>query len=201
MNGIDLGRAAAASQALLSASLSDGASWDVPVPGLRWTVAETAAHLADVLLAFATDLAAGPRELRRDGPCVSPETDPADLVASVGAHATVLAAVVDASGPEARGWHPLGLADPDGFAAMGCDELLVHTDDAARGLGRVFTPPAGLAEAVLRRLFPWAPAGGDPWATLRWANGRAELPGHGRLEPWRWHCAPLDEWDGRAPSV
>jgi hypothetical protein len=30
-------------------------------------------------------------------------------------------------------------------------------------------------ERVLARLFPWAPAAGDAWQALRWANGRAPL--------------------------
>jgi hypothetical protein len=39
-----------------------------------------------------------------------------------------------------------------------------------------------------------------PWSALLWANGRTDLPGQRRQVPWRWHCAPLDEWDGRNPS-
>ncbi|MBK1786816.1 hypothetical protein [Prauserella cavernicola] len=99
-----------------------------------------------------------------------------------------------------RGWHPWGNADASGFAAMACDELLVHTDDVARGLGVPFAPRLELVDATLRRLFPWAPEGQDPWQTLLWANGRAALPGHPRLEKWRWHCAPLSEWDGHTPG-
>jgi hypothetical protein len=91
------------------------------------------------------------------------------------------------------------MSDPSGFAAMGCDEMLVHTADAARGLGLPFTPTPGISEATVRRLFPWAPTGADPWHTLLWANGRADLPGEERQTGWRWHCAPLEEWDGRNP--
>jgi hypothetical protein len=108
--------------------------------------------------------------------------------------------VVDATPPGTRGWHPFGLADASGFAAMACDELLVHSDDAARGLGVPFAPPDELAEATLRRLFPWAPDGVEPWPGLRWANGRADLPGQPRQVDWRWHCAPLEEWDGLNPA-
>jgi hypothetical protein len=86
-----------------------------------------------------------------------------------------------------------------GFAAMACDELLVHTDDAARGLGVPFTPPDGLVLATLTRLFPWAP-GTDPWPALLWCNGRVALPGLPRQSRWAWHCAPLEEWDGLNPA-
>lgn len=82
---------------------------------------------------------------------------------------------------------------------MACDELLVHTADAAEGLGAVFQPDPALAAATLRRLFPWAPTDLAPWPALLWANGRLELPGKPRLTRWRWHCAPLAEWDGVAP--
>ena len=50
---------------------------------------------------------------------------------------------------------------------------------------------------AIRRLFPWAPTDVDPWSALRWATGRLDLPGHGRLGPdWAWQAAPLSEWDG-----
>jgi hypothetical protein len=83
---------------------------------------------------------------------------------------------------------------------MACDELLVHTDDTARGLGVPFAPPTPLVRATLERLFPWAPAGADPWPALLWSNGRVALPGHPRQARWRWHCTPLEEWDGVNPA-
>ena len=52
---------------------------------------------------------------------------------------------------------------------MACDELLIHTDDAGRGLGLVFTPDAALCARVLAHLFPEAP--GD----VRGALGRAAM--------------------------
>jgi len=122
-----------------------------------------------------------------------------DRILTFEAMANALGHVVDGTPPGTRGFHPFGMADASGFAAMGCDEMLVHTDDAARGLGTTFRPDDELAERTLRRLFPWAPEGDDPWATLRWANGRQSLGGKPRLEHWWWHCAPLDEWTGNAP--
>jgi uncharacterized protein (TIGR03083 family) len=189
--------AAAASQALLGAAA--GQDWTRRIPEMDWTVAQAVAHMVERVLWYATDLAAGPRELSTMDLRVRPETPPPDLVATVGSFATVLARVVDATPPGTRGWHPYGLADASGFAAMACDELLVHTDDAARGLGVPFTPPHGLVRATLARLFPWAPDA-DPWPALLWCNGRVALPGVARQDRWAWHCAPLEEWDGLNPA-
>ena len=76
---------------------------------------------------------------------------------------------------------------------MGVLELLVHTDDAARGLGIGFEPDAHLAHRVLHRLFPATPRGSRSWPTLRWATGRCALDAdHPRLQEWRWHSAPPD---------
>jgi uncharacterized protein (TIGR03083 family) len=197
MDGGTVVQAAGECQALLGAAADR--DWALPVPGMDWTVAETVAHIAEGLVWYATDLAAGPRELSVMDLRVRPETAPADLVAALGSFATVLARVVDGAPPSARGWHPAGLADASGFAAIACDELLVHTGDAARGLELPFTPSPELSRATLRRLFPWAPHDTDPWQALLWANGRADLPGQERQTGWRWHCAPLAEWDGTNP--
>ncbi len=84
---------------------------------------------------------------------------------------------------------------------MACDEILVHGDDAARGLGVRFEPDRQLAARVVARLFPWHSLGpdDDPWQTLLWANGRVDLEGRPHQGRWRWHCEPLSEWDGSAP--
>jgi hypothetical protein len=73
---------------------------------------------------------------------------------------------------------------------MGVVETLVHTHDLAEGLGLSWTPPAGLCSRVLARLFPDAPGTTDPWLTLLWATGRAELPGRPRLSTWQWQGTP-----------
>jgi hypothetical protein len=41
----------------------------------------------------------------------------------------------------------------------------------------------------------------DPWRLLLWANGRIALGERPRLQRWRWHCAPLSEWDGQPPDT
>lgn len=164
--------------------------WTAAVPGMEWTVAQTVAHVSDCLLWYATDLAGGPTELSTAQVGVRPDSSPADLVRTLRSFAKVLAAVVDASPGAARGWHPWGLADAAGFAGMGCDEMLVHTHDAARGLGCEFALPPEPARKVLVRMFPEAPADRDPALALLWANGRVALDGLPKRTGWRWHCAP-----------
>jgi len=63
--------------------------------------------------------------------------DRADTIAALAEH---LAQVIKASPPDARAWHHHGMADPAGFAAMACDELLVHGHDMAEGFGDGFEP-------------------------------------------------------------
>jgi uncharacterized protein (TIGR03083 family) len=194
MRSDDVRAAAAACTGLLAGAV--GRDWSVPAGELEMSVAEVVAHVGESLLFYAADLVGG-RELN-DALVVRVRADraPAALLALVRTGATVLAATVEECDEEVRGYHPAGAADASGFAAMACDELLIHTDDAARGLGLAFEPDAHLAGHVVRRLFPWAPHGERSWPTLRWANGRAPLGDRPRLTSWQWHCAPLDEWDG-----
>jgi uncharacterized protein (TIGR03083 family) len=199
MDGSNLMQAARSSASFLGSAADR--DWTTPIPGMDWSVAVAVAHISETLLWYATDLSAGPRELSTMDLRVRPESATADLVATVEAFSTALAQVVDGVPPGQRGWHPDGRADASGFAAMGCDELLVHTWDAGRGLGLDFRPPSALSDMVLRRLFPWAPEDTEPWPTLLWANGRVELDGWPRQTEWRWHCAPLSEWDGQTHGV
>jgi len=177
-----------------------GADWSTPAGDLAWSARATLEHLPDVLTWYAAQLATRARGDLPGPRHGDPSLTVGDLLTVTVTTATVLAEVVVAAKPSARAWHMLGSADPEGWAAMGCDELLIHADDIARGFGAAFQPPAELCERVLRRLFPWAPAGVDPWQGLRWANGRIAIDGHERLgEDWAWHCAPLDDWDGTIP--
>jgi uncharacterized protein (TIGR03083 family) len=174
--------------------------WTIPAGDLDWDVRTTLAHTADAVGWYAAHLAVqSPRRLRFDFR-VHDGASNAELLDVLDAAAATLAQVARAAPPDARGYHGAGRADVCGFVAMGCDEILVHGWDVARGFGVEFAPAADLAARVLRRLFPWAPS--EPaWRALLWANGRANLDS--RLEgpgpDWEWHCAPLDEWDGTIP--
>jgi hypothetical protein len=190
-------RTAAAAVAELFGRVPDGAA---AVPLLATDVVGVATHITSCLTWYAADLVAGPVEVTAFDLVRRPDADLAEMLAQLRAAAEVLARVVEASDPAERGAHPWGLADASGFAAMGCAELVLHTWDVAEGRDLVWAPPAALAAATRARLFPWAPADADPWAALLWATGRGELPGREPVTSWRWHCAPLDEWDGTQPS-
>lgn len=174
--------------------------WSATVPDLEFTVSGVVAHAAEGCLWYAIDLAAGGSDLQPVEHRVKADGANGELIDTLRAYADIVAAVIDASPATARGFHPMGAADASGFAAMACDEMLVHTDDAARGLGLPFDPPAELAASVLRRLFPWVTTTEGSWAALRWANGRIALGDRDRLTGWAWHCAPLAEWDGTVPT-
>lgn len=199
----DVGEAVVLSADALTSVLD--ADWTVPAGDLSWSCWDTAEHLADDLFAYAGQL--GPRRPPLDthvpfawtrktpgGPASSifgdPEAGNAGLIQVIEACGTILRSVVATVSPATRAHHVYGVSDPEGFAAMGVVETLVHTHDISRGLGFAFTPPSDLCARVLHRLFPDAPADTDPWATLLWATGRGELPGRERLVEWRWFGEP-----------
>jgi len=171
--------------------------WNINAFELEWSCRHTLGHISRALLSYSLHLAnRAPGRIaypRNDDPALSiPQ-----LIALVRAMAGALDQVVRAAPAGTRAWHPQGLADVEGFIAMGCSEVLIHASDIAQALGAHFTPPDELCEPVARRLFPWAPPNTSGWSALRWGNGRVGLPGHKRLDPdWGWQCAPLGEWDG-----
>lgn len=179
--------------------------WRARAGGLEWTCWETLEHLADDLLTYALRFGlaqpiAVPRvplrisSERPDGPANvifgDHEAGPEGLLTVVEACGGLLATVVDATDPTTLAPHVFGASDPEGFAAMGVVETLVHTHDIAEGLNRAWEPPQDLSERVLTRLFPDVPVVDTPWSTLLWATGRMETPDRPRRTTWRWHGAP-----------
>jgi hypothetical protein len=171
-------------------------AWEGKAGSLEWDCWETVEHLADDLFAYAAQL--GPRtppltgevpfvwESRRPGgPANAIHADrtagAAGLLQVLEAGGAMLTALVRTSPPGVRAYHGFGVSDPEGFAAMGVVETLVHTYDLAAGLGLDWTPPADLCERVLARLFPHVPLSAEPWPTLLWATGRVDLPDHPRV--------------------
>lgn len=157
--------------------------WEGRAGALDWSCWETAAHVAHDLLAYAGQVAGQPGSaylpfdlvVRTDAP-------PHEVLQVVIASGRLLSSALAAAGPETRGWH-WGPTDPSGFAALGVNEILVHTYDITQGLGGRWLPPEQLCAAVLARLFPDAPAG-DPVQVLLWCTGRAELEGRPPVTSW-----------------
>jgi hypothetical protein len=173
--------------------------WDRPAGDLEWSCRTTLAHTLAALLFYAINLATRSTEPRPSGQA-EPSLPVPELLNALEARAALLAEVCAAAPPGARGAHDWGMPDVSGFAALACNEMLVHTSDMAAGLGTTFEPRREVCTRVLARLFPWAPHDQDSWDTLRWANGRASLGERPRLPPnWIAHPDPLDEWDGLDP--
>jgi hypothetical protein len=178
----DLRLATAAAQDLLAA-VPDFSSH---VPVMDGDVRRVVVHIAGCLQWYAHDLVAGPTESPGPTPEWPADAAPADMVRELGISAEVLARVVALAGPDDRAWHPWGLPDASGIAAIGIAEIVLHTDDVASGVGLPWTPPAGPVAATLARLFPEALADSDPWTAMRWATGRGDLPGRARVTDWRY---------------
>jgi hypothetical protein len=191
--------------------------WDVRAGSLDWTCWETAEHVADDLFAYAARMGPAAPPLtdrvpfandprRAQGPrntiYVHHAAGPAGLVQAVDACGGLLAAMLRTASPDLRAFHFNGVTDPEGFAAMGVAETLLHMHDLARGLGLAWDPPADLCARVLTRLFPdiTSPDGflsddttdaAGPWPVLLWATGRGDLPGRDRRTTWRWYGEPM----------
>ncbi|TQM64893.1 hypothetical protein [Humibacillus xanthopallidus] len=168
-------------------------SWDVTAGELEWTCRATAAHVADDLFSYASQVIAQPRRgyLPIEA-MIDPAASNVEILGAVAMCGRLLTLAVDAASSDSRAWHPYGTSDPDGFAAMGVVEILVHCYDIATGLGVAWRPPAQLCIPVLQRLFPGAPPG-DPSDVLLHVTGRRALPGLERLTDWSWDSSvPTD---------
>ncbi|MDL4819052.1 maleylpyruvate isomerase N-terminal domain-containing protein [Actinomadura opuntiae] len=197
----DLERTVRSAVELLREAPPDG--WDGKAGTLEWTCWETVEHLSDDLFAYAAQLGARPagREVpflwesrRPGGPAnvtyADRDAGPDGLLQVLEACGAMLVALARTTPPDVRAHHVFGASDPEGFAAMGMVETLVHTHDVAQGLGLLWNPPADLCAKVLARLFPDAPRDTEPWPTLLWATGRGDLPGRPRPTSWRWDGTP-----------
>ncbi|MEV4515461.1 hypothetical protein AB0K00_41710 [Dactylosporangium sp. NPDC049525] len=173
--------------------------WSTRAGSLEWDCWHTAEHAGDVLLSYAAQLVARPAtRYVRFLANADADATAAEVLEFVVAGGGILVAAVRVAPAHVRAYHPTGMADPEGFAAMGCVEALVHGHDIAEGLGLKLAGPADVCARVLTRLFPDTPApldDLDPWTALLWATGRLDLPGLGRPERWRWHGAPAGERD------
>lgn len=166
---------------------------------LAWSCWRTVEHVIDDLIAYALQLAAqaplayvplvGPRG-EEEIAHVDPQSGPLGLSEALRAAAALLATQVTASGPQVRAFHPFGLSDSEGFAAMGVLEILVHAHDVHIGLtGESTVLPEEMSAAVLTRLFPDVPdslASEPAGHRLLWCTGRIALGDQPRRTRWRW---------------
>ena len=190
--GLDALRRAAAATGELLASISDSDA-DVPVPGLAWTVAETAAHLVALLrqsAAFASgardgaaERAALPasvgigermalanaRELDRLGERRIPVLRQL-LESSVDEYAAAIAGHRDGGAVETA----FGPEDPEVMTAALVAEQLVHGFDLARAVGRRWTIDPDAARLALTGLAPLLPYMVDAEA-IREVRARIEV--------------------------
>ncbi|WP_158542847.1 hypothetical protein [Phytoactinopolyspora halophila] len=171
------------------------ADWTARAGQLTWSCRATLVHACDCVISYASQLAD-----RSTSDYVPMFTDVPDDATSQGllrvarTAAGILAAVCRDTPDDVRAFHPSGMADPEGFAAMGVAEMLVHGDDVARGLGARLDVEPDLAYRLLARLFPdVAVTGDDPWQVLLWAHGRVDLPGRAPVREWAWSAAPAGE--------
>jgi uncharacterized protein (TIGR03083 family) len=177
--------------------------WHEPIPDLEWDCEFTLRHAVNAQIIYGAHLAS--RSTRRLVRAVTFDAslDVHGLLDSLEAYSSALSAVLRDAPAEARGWHNSGMTDATGFAAIACDELLIHTWDIGRGLGESFALPGALAGRIVARIFPmWLPIEAASDDALLWCNGRIALPERPRLDPdWGWWSRPLDEWDGTDPDA
>jgi hypothetical protein len=168
---------------------------------LDWSVRETLVHAASTCVFYATHLA-GSATYELPVTLASVDHPPnADLLDVLAASPRVLSGLARSVPSDRRAFHAHGIADVEGWLAMGCVEILVHGHDAALGLDLRMDLPPELCEKVVRRLFPWAPSNVPGTTALLWANGRVQLFDNDLGECSPWHCAPLAEWDGKRPKM
>ena len=171
------------------------ADWrSIPARDLDWSVWDTVVHVNDDLYFYAAQIFLADEG---DYICFEVKADdhatPERLLAALRVQGHLLAAAATCADPGSRAHHVFGVSDPDGFAAMGLVETLVHTYDAVHALDTASTwrPPDHLAEPVLTRLFPHTPPGGPtaPGELLLYMCGRIPLGERPRQAEWRWYGA------------
>jgi hypothetical protein len=188
---------AAISSVASALSPATGRDWRATAGTGEWDCWHTAEHLGDCLMSYAAQVIARPAtRYVRFLATADKDATPAEVLEFAVTGAGILSAAVRTTAPSVRAYHPSGMADPAGFAAMGCVEALVHGEDIARGLDVAVDPPRDLCARVVSRMFPHTCADlseTDPWTALLWATDRIELADRPRQQGWRWRGKPLDE--------
>ncbi|MEW2317718.1 maleylpyruvate isomerase family mycothiol-dependent enzyme [Streptomyces bauhiniae] len=183
-----LGRAIRETARSIAALLDGATDPAAPVPGLEWTVGETAAHLA-LANGLMADLAAGQDRPYGDGTPQSlaaanarsltefPERGAEPLAAMIVEQAEAFLAAVEGADPARTLVTPLGPMTKDVLASYLLTHMLGHGWDLARGVGRphmIDGTRVGLCLPFLKTAMPRvavAPAGLTARYTLRVRGG------------------------------
>ena len=191
----DVVRAAAVATSALEPHVA--ADWSVRAGALEWTVEATVVHVLGALTKESLYLASRSNRFIAVGLVKFREATPTELVASIVPAAQALANVARSTPHGVLAYHSTGMTDAEGYLAMGCAEVLLHTWDACCGLGADFAGPDELCAAILARTYPWVEVEASPWETLLWAFGRRRrgeepvvpdgIPGL---------RTPIEDWDG-----
>lgn len=162
---------------------------------MDWSSRQTVDHLCNTVAFYCNHavLAARGHEPRIRSLGDTGLTD-RELARSVTAWGALLDVVLRSSDQDFVAWHPMGLADAEGFLALACNELVVHTCDVARAHGVQLDLDQELCERLLWRLFPEVrPEAAEATPELLlWANGRLSTETREQRKEWRSHPAPLD---------
>ena len=177
-------------------------AWEAPAAGLDWTCRDTLGHLLDDFGFYAMQLSGvNPPQTSyvellepppwRDGspPIVfwpDPATGTRGILSTLDAAGGLLVAVTATAPPERRGFHPAGLSDRTGFAAMGIVEAVAHAPDILSAHDVSYAADADICDRALDRLFPDAARTDDPWHDLLAATGRTPQT---RGTAWRWYSS------------
>lgn len=121
-----------------------------------------------------------------------------DLRHTVITTATMLDNLVAALPASTRAYHPYGVSDPEGFAAMGAVEVIVHGWDIlhAEDPQKVWMPPQDLVLPLIKRLFARHVAetpqlaDATPAQALLHLTGRKAFGDLPRKTTWRWDGRP-----------
>jgi hypothetical protein len=184
MNADDLDSAVRVSVAALGEVAE--LDWEQPAIG-TWNANETASHVARSFLLYAGQIARGRSGATLPfGIAMAPKATAEDRVAVIDAAGGILSTVIRGAAPTLRAYHPCGITDPDGFAALGCAEILLHTYDIRGGLGLPWTIPSDLSRGVLVRLVPDVAPDEKPTDQLLWATGRIADSDLGERGEWHW---------------
>lgn len=163
-----------AAAAVVAAALRPGvdADWSVRAGDLEWSVDRTIAHMTGAPAKYAFYLSS--RSTRYVAVRVMPAEDATrpERLEAIEACAAALAGVATTAPKEAVGFHISGMRTTEQFLAMACEELIVHTYDATRGLGLPYEPPEELCRLVIEYMYPGRDVQRPMWPYLVWLSGR-----------------------------